>query len=199
MSAGEQDRQARRELWAQQARGRSVTYRAQAATAADSADAHHEQADRMIERLAERNPRYGERLLAIRASADARRAATAERKRDYAARRAGDQPLVRPRRPEAAVVAELETYLRDMAAVQERDRISAELRGRVIRRVFTAGLELQSAAGLTEQPEVRSRIHGAADILDEVIRIIRDTIFGPTDRPTDHGPGQGPGTGPPPG
>jgi hypothetical protein len=84
--------------------------------------------------------------------------------------------------------------------VRQRRTPQPTLRDRVIQRVFAAGLALDSAAGLTTQPEVRSRIEAAADGLDEVIRIIRDAIFGRADQPPGREPGNGPDTtGPPPG
>jgi signal transduction histidine kinase len=148
----------------------------------------------MIERLAEANPLSAERLLAIGATAAGRRAAIAEWKRSYAAGRAGGQPLIRPQEPGAAITAELEAFLRETAAIQERERIAGELRARVIQRVFASGLALESAAGLTTQPEVRSRIEAAVDGLDEVIRIIRDAIFGAADRPPNRERGRSPQT-----
>jgi len=181
--AGEHDRRAGLMVWAQQARVRSAACRAQAAAAASSASVRREQADRLIERAAERNPKYAERLLAISATADGRRAAIAEQKHSLAAGRVGGPPLIRPREPQAAIIAELDAHLSEMAIVGERDRIAGELRDRVIQRVFTAGLALDSAAGLTTQREVRSRIEAASGGLDEVIRIIRDAIFGPADQP----------------
>jgi signal transduction histidine kinase len=143
MGAGEQDRQdPRLRLWAREARGRAAACTAQAAQAASSADLRWERADRVIGRLAEHNPQYGEQLRAIRAAADARRARTSGGKRSQPPTRAGNRPLTGPQDPEAAVVAGMEAYLRDMAAVAERDRIATELQSSVVQRIFAAGLTL---------------------------------------------------------
>jgi hypothetical protein len=178
-----QDGRAQLKLWAHEALGRSAARTAQASRAARSAGMHWERANQMIERLAERNPAFTEHLLAIRAMASGRLAAIAERQRGHATFLAGDQSLTRPLQPEAAIVVELETYLREMAAIIEGDRIADKLRTNVIQQIFAAGLALQCAAGLTTQPDVRSRIEAAADGLDVVIRMITDAIWGPADRP----------------
>jgi hypothetical protein len=62
--------------------------------------------------------------------------------------------------------------------LKDRDRIAADLQDKVIQRVSAAGLDLQGAALRATQPGVRKRILAAADDLDQVIRLIRDTIFG---------------------
>ena len=97
--------------WAQDARVRSAACAAQAVLAAESAAAIGERVDRGIERTAERNPEYAEHLQAIIATAAGRRAAIAEWKRSRAAGRPGQ--------------------LRDMAAVQDRDRAAGELQDQV--------------------------------------------------------------------
>jgi len=179
MDAEAHDRHAFMRLWASDARGRSAARKTHAAAAARTAGVLSEQADRAIERLAEVNPQSASRLLTIRVVAARQRTVIAEQRRCQAAGRADRQPPGRPRRPGAALVAELDAHARDEIAICERDRIAAELHETVIRRVFAAGLALQSAAGITAQPEVRTRVEAAADDLDEVIRIIRDTIFRP--------------------
>lgn len=191
--AGEYDRRgAELTVWARQAHARSAACKAQAARAASSAAKLREETARLMRGLIERHPQRTEQLLAISATADGRRAVIAARKRAHAAGRAGGPSLIQRQEPDAAIIAELEVYLREMAGVQERDRISAELQDRVIQRVFTVGLSLQSAAGLTIQPEVRSRIEAATDRLDDVIRIIRDGIFGTVYRHPDRERGDGP-------
>jgi signal transduction histidine kinase len=72
----------------------------------------------------------------------------------------------------------LQADLADLAVLQDRDRIAAELADSVIQQVFAAGLNLQGTALRAAQPEVRERILAAAGDLDRVIRLIRDTIFG---------------------
>lgn len=50
-------------------------------------------------------------------------------------------------------------------------------RNTVIRRVFAAGLSLESAAGLIRDPQVRRWIETAVDELDQVILEIRNAVF----------------------
>jgi signal transduction histidine kinase len=45
----------------------------------------------------------------------------------------------------------------DRIVVRERDRIAAQLQDTVVRRAFAASLTLHGAAGLSAEPEVRSR------------------------------------------
>jgi signal transduction histidine kinase len=74
--------------------------------------------------------------------------------------------------------AQAEAHVRELSLLIERERIAAELQDTVVQRVFAAGLMLQSAVGLTAEPEVRRRIRASIDELDEVIRQLRDAIFG---------------------
>ena len=179
--------------WAQDARVRSAAYAAQAVRAAESATAIGELVDRMIERVAERNPECAEQMRAIIVTAADQRAAIAERKRSCAAGRPGGQLLPWARKaPEAAAITEVEGHLRDMAIIHDGDRDTGEFQDTVVRGVFTAGLTLQDDAGLTTEPEVRWRIEAAADYLDELIRVIRGTLFSPADRSPSHEPGSGP-------
>ncbi len=161
------------------ARARSAVYAAQAAQAAGSADLVRDQVEHMIERLADRHPQRAERLHAISSTAARQRDAAAARKREfYAARRAVGQVIPeRPDEPGPGPLAALDVYLRDMAVVEERERIAQELMDQVVSRAFTAGLTLQGAAGLTTKPEVRQRIDDATADLDEVIRAIRNVVF----------------------
>ena len=178
-TGAEQSRAAELKVWARDVRARSTAYAAQADRAAESAAVIRHQVERMIERLAERDPQHRERLHAIAGTAASQRAAIAACKRCfYAGGRAGGRLLPeRQNEPEAAAFSALDIYLRDMAVVQERERIAGELLDDVIQRVFAAGLTLEGAAGLTTKPEVRQRIEEAADDLDTVIRAIRDAVF----------------------
>jgi len=83
--------------------------------------------------------------------------------------------------------ARLQEQLREMTLQQDRDRIAAGLQDEVIQRVFAAGLALQSAASLSTQPGVRQRAEAAADDLDQVLRLLRDTVFGLEQRLRDRG------------
>ena len=73
--------------------------------------------------------------------------------------------------------ARLQEQLREVTVLQDRDRIAAGLQDEVIQRVFAAGLTLQSAASVTTQPGVRQRVEAAAGDLDQVLRLLRDTVF----------------------
>ena len=83
--------------------------------------------------------------------------------------------------------ARLQEQLREMTVQQDRDRIAAGLQDEVIQRVFAAGLALQSAASLSTQPAVRQRVETATDDLDQVLRLLRDTVFGLEQRLRDRG------------
>jgi signal transduction histidine kinase len=74
--------------------------------------------------------------------------------------------------------ARLQDRLRDAMVLQDRDRIAADLQDRVIQRVFAAGLTLQGTSALIADPGTRRRVESAVDDLDEVIRVLRDAIFG---------------------
>jgi len=75
----ERSRQAGLMLWARDARVRSAAYAAHAAQAAESAAAIKDQVDRMIQRMAERNPQHTEPIHAISVTAAERRAVIAAR------------------------------------------------------------------------------------------------------------------------
>jgi signal transduction histidine kinase len=83
--------------------------------------------------------------------------------------------------------ARLQEQLREMTVQQDRDRIAAGLQDEVIQRIFAAGLGLQSAASLSTQPGVRQRVEAAAGDLDQVLRLLRDTVFGLEQRLHDRG------------
>jgi signal transduction histidine kinase len=177
MTVGEeQDHRVGLTVWAQDARVRSASYAAQAVRAAESATAIRQQVDRIIGRMAQRNPEYADQLQAILATAVSRRAAIAELRNN------GSQPSSAPRSgPGDAAVTEQEGQRRDMAIIRERDRVVGKLHDQVIQRVFAAGLALQDAADLTAEPDVRWRIEVVADDLDGLIRVIRGAVFDPAD------------------
>jgi hypothetical protein len=160
--ADEHDRRAGLTAWAQDARARSASYAAQAARAAEAATALRQQVDRIIERMAERNPEHAKDLRAIAATAVSQREAIA------VLRKNGGRPP-----------SELEGQRRDIAIAGEPDRAVGELHDQVIQRVFAAGLALQDAADQTAEPEARWRIEAVADELDRLIQVIRGVVFSP--------------------
>jgi signal transduction histidine kinase len=77
--------------------------------------------------------------------------------------------------------------LRELSVMEDRDRIAAELRDNIIQRVFAAGLSLQGAADLAAEPEVRRRVGTSVEELDDVVRMLRNAVFGLEHRPRRRG------------
>ena len=81
----------------------------------------------------------------------------------------------------------LQSRLRELTVLADRDRIAADLRATVIQRIFAVGLTLQSAASRTPRGEVRDKIAASVDELDQTVRILRDAIFALEQRPEERG------------
>ena len=81
--------------------------------------------------------------------------------------------------------AQLQTRLRELTVLADRDRIAADLRDTVIQRIFAVGLRLQSAASQAPRGEVRNKIGASVEELDQTVRMLRDAIFGLEQRPGD--------------
>jgi signal transduction histidine kinase len=61
---------------------------------------------------------------------------------------------------------------------QDRDRVAVGLSDTVVRRLFTVGLELESAMALMEENHpAAGRIRAAAAELDTAIREVRHVVF----------------------
>ena len=75
--------------------------------------------------------------------------------------------------------ARLQERLRELSILQDRDRIAADLQEKVVQPIFAAGLTLQGAAAMVAEPELSRRLTNSVDDLDEVLRALRETIFGP--------------------
>ena len=60
---------------------------------------------------------------------------------------------------------------------EDRERIAADLNDVVVRRLLTAGQDLQAALGLMGNHPANGKVRHAVDELDQAIRDIRDTIF----------------------
>ena len=75
--------------------------------------------------------------------------------------------------------ARLHEALRDLAVLEERDRISRELHDGVIQSIYSVGLSLQGSISLMERDRdaARSRIDQAIGELDNVVRDVRGYIF----------------------
>jgi hypothetical protein len=61
--------------------------------------------------------------------------------------------------------------------VEDHERIAQSLNDVVVRRVFAASLDLQTALGLMGDHPASGKIRHAVGELDQAIRDIRDTIF----------------------
>ena len=72
--------------------------------------------------------------------------------------------------------ARLHARLTDLALVEDRERIAADLHDTVIQRLFATGLALESTVHLAP-PELAARIESAVGELDDTIRQIRSAIF----------------------
>jgi len=74
--------------------------------------------------------------------------------------------------------ARLHARVRELALVEDRERIARDLHDTVIQRLFATGLHLQGAARLSQRPEAIDRINQAVDDLDLTVKHIRTAIFG---------------------
>ena len=74
--------------------------------------------------------------------------------------------------------ARLHLRVRELALLEDRERIARDLHDTVIQRLFATGLRLQGAARLAQMPEVEDRILQAVDDLDLTVKHIRTAIFG---------------------
>jgi PAS domain S-box-containing protein len=67
---------------------------------------------------------------------------------------------------------------RQLALLEDRERIARDLHDRVIQRLFATGLALQAIATTAGDDAVSSRLERAVDEVDESIRDLRTVIFG---------------------
>lgn len=73
--------------------------------------------------------------------------------------------------------AQLHSKVRDLAVLDDRDRIARDLHDAVIQRLFAVGLSIQGLVRTATSPERAERLSKAVTEIDEVIRQIRSTIF----------------------
>jgi len=83
--------------------------------------------------------------------------------------------------------ARLQERLREITVMEDRERIAADLRDKVIQQIFAAGLALQGAASLTTEREVRRRVESSVADLDRAVRLVRQAIFGLEHESPDRG------------
>src|SRR6185312_5846687 len=74
-------------------------------------------------------------------------------------------------------LATSQRQIRELDILTDRDRIARDLHDHVIQRLFAVGLALQGTIPRSIRPEVRERIAGCIDDLQEVIHEIRTAIF----------------------
>jgi signal transduction histidine kinase len=74
--------------------------------------------------------------------------------------------------------ARAQADVRRLGLMEERERIAKELHDGIIQSLFAVGMGLQGTALVTGSPETASRIDGAVEALDRVIRDLRNYIFG---------------------
>ena len=74
---------------------------------------------------------------------------------------------------------------------REPDHAAAELHDQIVQAVFAVGLHLQSTAQIAVDPLVRRRVEKALSDLDDLVRVIRDTVFRLDHHLNDRGPRPG--------
>jgi signal transduction histidine kinase len=95
--------------------------------------------------------------------------------------READVQLVETFAEQAAVALEyarLQGQLQRLAVLEDRERIAKELHDGAIQSLFAVGMGLQGSALLAGSEDLRSRLQGAVEELDRVIRDLRNYIFG---------------------
>ena len=66
---------------------------------------------------------------------------------------------------------------REVAVLEDRQRIARDLHDRVIQRLFAAGLGLEATIGRVGDAAASDRLRGIVDDLDDTIRELRSSIF----------------------
>ena len=94
---------------------------------------------------------------------------------------ASDQHLVELFASQAAVALDYNRVREDMqrlAVLEDRERIGRELHDGAIQALFAVGMGLQGLAMMTADPALRERLESTVAQIDEVIRDLRNYIFG---------------------
>ena len=73
--------------------------------------------------------------------------------------------------------ARLHARVRELAVLEDRERIAMDLHDTVIQQLFAIGMSLQATARLAGESDVQRRIVHSVDDLDTTIRQIRSSIF----------------------
>lgn len=88
----------------------------------------------------------------------------------------------------ALEAADRQQEQRLLDVLADRDRIAADLHDRVIQRLYASGMSLQGLIRRIEDDEVRVRVGGVVEQLDQTVRDIRGSIFDlRATADTDHG------------
>lgn len=77
----------------------------------------------------------------------------------------------------AIQTAGLQTRLRHMAVVEDRNRIARDLHDSVIQDIFAVGLSLQGLSNRASEPEMSEQLDSSIDTLDRVVNTLRRYIF----------------------
>jgi PAS domain S-box-containing protein len=103
-------------------------------------------------------------------------------------REAGEAPfgpvevaLIEPFAAQAAVAldfVQVREELERMVVIEDRERIGRELHDGAIQALFAVGMSLQSLVQIAPSASLRERVNGAVTQIDEVIRDLRNYIFG---------------------
>lgn len=73
--------------------------------------------------------------------------------------------------------ARRQALARDLAVLEDRERIARDLHDSVIQRLYASGMGLQAVLRRVDDPVVAGRLNEVVDSLDETIREIRSVIF----------------------
>ena len=73
--------------------------------------------------------------------------------------------------------ARLHDKVREVAVIEDRERIARDLHDTVIQRLYATGMSLSATMRYAVRPEVVERLKSAIDDLDATMRDIRSTIF----------------------
>jgi signal transduction histidine kinase len=73
--------------------------------------------------------------------------------------------------------AQLHHRHEQIAVLEDRQRIAADLHDIVIQRLFAAGMFLQGGVALLQEPETRRRVETAVEAMDAAIKDLRASIF----------------------
>jgi len=91
-----------------------------------------------------------------------------------------DEALVEALAVAAGIAIEntrLHEQVRNLAVIEDRDRLARELHDTVIQRLFAVGLSLQSVASAAIAPLVADRLAAAISEIDDTIREVRSAIY----------------------